>query len=212
MAPSASAANAHAPVARKSDDLSDDGSSLLDEDVLQQPTRPGAGARAEVRHAWTDAAPAAPASSFFGERPAIMMLDNGTDFVLSERIGFSRRTPSTSAAYTTLHPTDDDTTRPEPAAPASRIPISRTGQFFYLLREMFLSSRLNMLVFFVPVGAVLYFVKANPAVVFIVNAIAIVPLSALLTDATERIANDSGDTIGALLNISLGNLVELIIL
>ena len=45
---------------------------------------------------------------------------------------------------------------------------------------MFFSSRLNILVFFVPVGAILYFAKANPAVVFIVNAIAIVPLSALL--------------------------------
>jgi Ca2+:H+ antiporter len=131
---------------------------------------------------------------------------------LKERLGFSTRRSNASAAYTTLQESDDAATRAEPTSPAPRIPLSRTGQFFYLLREMFFSSRLNILVFFVPVGAILYFAKANPAVVFIVNAIAIVPLSALLTDATERIANDSGDTIGALLNISLGNLVELILL
>ncbi|KAL2206814.1 hypothetical protein CC79DRAFT_907820 [Sarocladium strictum] len=197
MAPSVSIANGHASVARKPDDHDDDdvssaGSSLLDEDVLHD-ARAGGSSRAEVREqAWTDAAPAQ-ASGFFG------------------RFGFSTSNSNASAAYTTLQPTDDDTPRAETAFSRSRIPMSRTGQFFYLLREMFFSSRLNMLVFFVPVGAVLYFIKANPAVVFIVNAIAIVPLSALLTDATERIANDSGDTIGALLNISLGNLVELII-
>ncbi|KAF4988121.1 hypothetical protein FGRMN_9951 [Fusarium graminum] len=44
------------------------------------------------------------------------------------------------------------------------------------------------------------------------KAQAIVPLSALLTDATEIIAAKAGDTIGALLNITFGNLVELILL
>lgn len=39
-----------------------------------------------------------------------------------------------------------------------------------------------------------------------------VPLSSLLTEATERIAAEAGDTIGALLNISFGNLVELMLL
>lgn len=134
----------------------------------------------------------------------------GLTLVLPERLGFGQRRPSPSAAYTTL--SNDDATQDVPSSPTPRIPLTRTGQFFYILREMFFSSRLNMLVFFFPLGAVLYFIKANPAAVFIVNAIAIVPLSALLTDATERIANDSGDTIGALLNISLGNLVELILL
>jgi hypothetical protein len=81
------------------------------------------------------------------------------------------------------------------------------------LKELlFASSWLNSLIVFVPLGAAAYITDTYPAVVFISNAIAIVPLSALLTDATERIAKDAGDTVGALLNISLGNLVELIIL
>ena len=54
--------------------------------------------------------------------------------------------------------------------------------------------------------------EASPLLVFICNAIAIVPLSSLLTDATEAIAARAGDTVGALLNITFGNLVELILL
>ncbi|CRK28584.1 hypothetical protein BN1708_015259 [Verticillium longisporum] len=80
------------------------------------------------------------------------------------------------------------------------------------LREMILASWLNSLLVFVPVGLVSYLSGMSPILTFVTNVIAIVPLSALLTDATERIANDAGDTVGALLNISLGNLVELIIL
>ncbi|KAG7100413.1 Vacuolar calcium ion transporter like protein [Verticillium longisporum] len=79
------------------------------------------------------------------------------------------------------------------------------------LREMILASWLNSLLVFVPVGLVSYLSGMSPILTFVTNVIAIVPLSALLTDATERIANDAGDTVGALLNISLGNLVELII-
>lgn len=85
--------------------------------------------------------------------------------------------------------------------------------FTSTLRHIVLSSSwLNCLIVFVPVGAVSYLTNMPPALVFVTNAIAIVPLSALLTDATERIAKEAGDAVGALLNISLGNLVELIIL
>jgi Ca2+:H+ antiporter len=77
---------------------------------------------------------------------------------------------------------------------------------------MLLSTWLNWLLVFVPIGLLAYILKLNPIVVFVTNVIAIVPLSALLTEATEKIAKDAGDTIGALLNISLGNLVELILL
>ncbi|KAL6366293.1 hypothetical protein LRP88_00041 [Fusarium phalaenopsidis] len=76
---------------------------------------------------------------------------------------------------------------------------------------MLVSSWMNTLLVFVLVGAVTYLAGMNPLLVFTCNAIAIVPLSALLTDATERIAAVAGDTVGALLNISFGNLVELIL-
>lgn len=52
----------------------------------------------------------------------------------------------------------------------------------------------------------------NPTIVFVMNAIAIVPLAGLLSFATEAVAHRLGDTIGALMNVTFGNAVELIIL
>ncbi|KAI4104913.1 MAG: hypothetical protein L6R37_003037 [Teloschistes peruensis] len=43
------------------------------------------------------------------------------------------------------------------------------------------------------------------------NAVAIIPLAALLAHATQCVAIEMGDTIGALMNITFGNAVELII-
>lgn len=94
-----------------------------------------------------------------------------------------------------------------------RSPVRNNQESFLgALRDMLLSTWLNWLLVFVPIGLLAYILKLNPIVVFVTNVIAIVPLSALLTEATEKIAKDAGDTIGALLNISLGNLVELILL
>ncbi|TDZ34399.1 Vacuolar calcium ion transporter [Colletotrichum spinosum] len=79
------------------------------------------------------------------------------------------------------------------------------------VHKMLLGSWLNVLLVFVPVGLWAFLSHAKPILVFVLNGIAIIPLSALLTGATEKIASEAGDTIGAFLNISLGNLVELIL-
>src|SRR6187401_824348 len=46
---------------------------------------------------------------------------------------------------------------------------------------------------------------------FFLSVLAIVPLAALLSRATEAVASRTGDTIGGLLNATLGNLTELLI-
>jgi Ca2+:H+ antiporter len=46
---------------------------------------------------------------------------------------------------------------------------------------------------------------------FVISVIAIVPLAALLSHATESVGAKTGDAIGGLLNATLGNLTELII-
>lgn len=79
-------------------------------------------------------------------------------------------------------------------------------------RAIIFNSWINVLLVFVPVAIVSYLTKAHPIIVFTTNAIAIIPLSGLLTYATECIASEAGDTIGALINISFGNLVEIVIL
>jgi Ca2+:H+ antiporter len=71
---------------------------------------------------------------------------------------------------------------------------------------------MNVLLVFVPTGIASHFAHLNPTIVFAMNATAIIPLAGLLTDATESVAHRLGDTIRALLNVSFGNAVGLIIL
>lgn len=52
----------------------------------------------------------------------------------------------------------------------------------------------------------------HPGVTFMMNLLAVFPLSIVLTAATETLASDMGVIPGALLNMSCGNLAEIIIL
>ena len=85
-------------------------------------------------------------------------------------------------------------------------------RFYKACKEILFSSWLNTLLVFVPVGIAVQAAGVNKTIVFAINAIAIIPLAGLLSHATESVASDLGDTIGALMNITFGNAVELIIL
>ena len=85
-------------------------------------------------------------------------------------------------------------------------------RFYHVLKETLLSSYFNVLLIFVPLGIAVKAAGVNPTIVFAMNAIAIVPLAGLLSHATESVAAEMGDTIGALMNVTFGNAVELIIL
>lgn len=52
----------------------------------------------------------------------------------------------------------------------------------------------------------------HPSVTFTMNLLAVFPLSIVLTAATETLASEIGVITGSLLNISCGNLAEIIIL
>ncbi|KAF2744738.1 calcium/proton exchanger [Sporormia fimetaria CBS 119925] len=84
-------------------------------------------------------------------------------------------------------------------------------RFFVHSKNAILYSWVNVLLVFVPIGIAVYLAHMNPAIVFAMNAIAIVPLAGLLSHATEAVAARVGDAVGALLNISFGNAVELIL-
>jgi Ca2+:H+ antiporter len=80
-----------------------------------------------------------------------------------------------------------------------------------LLREIRHTPLLWMLIF---VPAVLVAARVVPAahtLLFVLAVLAIVPLAALLSHATEAVSEKTGDAIGGLLNATLGNLTELII-
>ena len=85
-------------------------------------------------------------------------------------------------------------------------------RFYEACKEILFSSWLNTLLIFVPVGIAVQAAGVNKTIVFAMNAIAIIPLAGLLSHATESVASDLGDTVGALMNITFGNAVELIIL
>jgi Ca2+:H+ antiporter len=85
-------------------------------------------------------------------------------------------------------------------------------RFWLTGKGIILSSYFNLLLVFVPVGIVAKAVNLSPGIVFGMNAIAIIPLAGLLSHATESVAKRMGDTIGALMNVTFGNAVELIIL
>lgn len=70
---------------------------------------------------------------------------------------------------------------------------------------------INWLLLAAPVGIGLHFTKVNPLAIFIVNFIAIIPLAAMLSNATEELALRVGEVLGGLLNASFGNAVELIV-
>jgi Ca2+:H+ antiporter len=77
--------------------------------------------------------------------------------------------------------------------------------------EILRTNYVNVLLVFVPIGILAGILKWAPAMQFIFNFIAIIPLAALLAFATEELAVPLGQTIGGLLNATFGNAVELIV-
>jgi Ca2+:H+ antiporter len=100
--------------------------------------------------------------------------------------------------------------------PKDKAPLA--DRFFRDVKRILFSSWVNWLLVFVPVGIILGIIVdwlhndvVSPSAVFAINAVAIIPLASLLSFATESVAVKLGDTIGALLNVTFGNAVELII-
>src|SRR5437868_12739128 len=80
-----------------------------------------------------------------------------------------------------------------------------------LFHEIRHNPLLWLLVF---VTAVLVVEKLKPeahTLLFVLSVLAILPLAVLLSHATESVAAKTGDTVGGLLNATLGNLTELVI-
>lgn len=68
-----------------------------------------------------------------------------------------------------------------------------------------------LLLAFVPLAAAAEFLHWGPLAVFLLAALAIVPLAGLMGDATEQLATRLGAGVGGLLNATFGNAAELII-
>ncbi|PWW77283.1 Calcium/proton exchanger [Tuber magnatum] len=78
-------------------------------------------------------------------------------------------------------------------------------------KAVLLSNYVNILLVFVPLGIIAGVMGWGPTAVFVMNFLAIIPLAALLSFATEELALMVGETLGGLLNATFGNAVELIV-
>ncbi|KAB5580296.1 vacuolar calcium ion transporter [Coniochaeta sp. 2T2.1] len=122
--------------------------------------------------------------------------------------------PATAPGATTSEPKPETNDVVAPAPQSKRAQRASKGvaaRFGLTLKDILFSSYINVLLVFVPVGIAVEFTNASAGIVFAMNAIAIIPLAGLLSHATESVAVRMGDTIGALMNVTFGNAVELII-
>lgn len=98
--------------------------------------------------------------------------------------------------------TTDAPAAPEPPTPPRRglraLLLSRDGWPYALLP-------------FIPVALALELLGANHALIFATSATGVIPTAALMGRATEELADRAGPGIGGLLNVTFGNLPELMI-
>jgi Ca2+:H+ antiporter len=80
-----------------------------------------------------------------------------------------------------------------------------------LVREIRHNPLLWLLVFVPAVFAGEKLAPERFTLLFVLSVLAILPLAALLSHATESVAAKTGDSVGGLLNATLGNLTELVI-
>jgi Ca2+:H+ antiporter len=83
--------------------------------------------------------------------------------------------------------------------------------FLHVTWATLASNYVNVLLIFVPLGIIAGATGWNANAVFVLNFLAIIPLAALLSFATEEISVKLGQTLGGLMNATFGNAVELIV-
>lgn len=101
--------------------------------------------------------------------------------------------------------------RQTPGTDSENVLVRWPAQAFNVTKVTLLSSPVNILLVFVPIGIIAGAMKWDPTAVFTLNFLAIIPLAAVLSFATEEISKRLGETLGGLLNATFGNAVELIV-
>lgn len=111
------------------------------------------------------------------------------------------------------HANGNDEHTPLLARPRNEVPSWKyyPAHTAHLTWKTLASNYVHALLVFVPIGIIAGALHLNPTAVFIINFIAIVPLAALLSFATEELSAKLGQTMGGLLNATFGNAVELIV-
>ena len=99
----------------------------------------------------------------------------------------------------------------EPLYKDSRSWVRWPSETAHITYQVLASNYVNVLLVFVPLGIIAGAAGWSPTAIFVLNFLAIIPLAALLSFATEELSVKLGQTLGGLLNASFGNAVELIV-
>ncbi|KAM3514091.1 hypothetical protein MY11210_002303 [Beauveria gryllotalpidicola] len=89
--------------------------------------------------------------------------------------------------------------------------MPRLGLPRQVRKYLSLNLSLNLLLVCAPLGFVASAYSWNPMADFLFNFVAIIPLSGLISDASDTLSERWGGLVGGLVNASLGNTVELIV-
>lgn len=87
----------------------------------------------------------------------------------------------------------------------------RVQKKWHGLHQFMTSSNILLLLGFVPFSILGGHFEWNPTFVFSMSMLAILPLAMLLSNATEELSKEAGEVVGALLNATFGNAVEMIV-
>jgi Ca2+:H+ antiporter len=141
-----------------------------------------------------------------GRRPSFRH-DGDVEAEASETTPLISNGAGTSSA---IHPDGHPTHHLWGSNDPSRI-RSASKNTLHIIWKVLTSNYVNALLVVVPVGLVAGYTHMDPTLVFALNFVAIIPLAALLSFATEELSAEAGQTIGGLLNASFGNAIELIV-
>jgi Ca2+:H+ antiporter len=89
---------------------------------------------------------------------------------------------------------------------------SRFGNAFIFATNYTAKNWGRLMLVFVPFGVLAPILGWGDTAVFVLNCLAVIPLADVLCRATDDVAGFMGETLGALLNITMGNATELVIL
>lgn len=103
----------------------------------------------------------------------------------------------------------DHSPRPEVLRKRSTLGLSEGTRIEVV--EFVKSTNTSPLLVFLPLGLLAEYLGWSSVAIFVCNLFAVVPLATLLSCATEQLSEYTGQTIGALLNATFGNAVELIV-
>jgi hypothetical protein len=93
----------------------------------------------------------------------------------------------------------------------SQVGLHYCRHVFHAATKALRESNTGWLLIFMPLGIVFGLFEWNSVATLLFNIAAIIPLSALVSDSADQLRDHIGELIGALVNATFGNTVELIV-